>query len=119
MATIETPRLGVDLGRTQQNLKCALARSVLSDKDLKKPGIAGLSEAIFEKLKGRYSEKNEELGQFMPEVEKMFSLSTIDQMWKDHLKSMDHCVKKIWDCVVTLKKILFLNTKKKASSCLK
>ena len=58
--------------------------------DVKKADIGGLSEAIFQKLKARYEEKTVELGQFMPEVEKMFSLSTIDQFWKDHLKAMDH-----------------------------
>ena len=58
--------------------------------DVKEPGIKGLSQAIFEKLKARMKAKAEELGQFMPEVEKMFSLSTIDQLWKDHLKAMDH-----------------------------
>ncbi|RZA07716.1 MAG: preprotein translocase subunit SecA, partial [Proteobacteria bacterium] len=62
----------------------------ISSADVKKSGIAGLSEALFEKLKGRFAAKKEELGQFMPEVEKMFSLSTIDQLWKDHLKAMDH-----------------------------
>ena len=62
----------------------------VTEKDLMEPGVKGLSMAIFEKLKARFAAKKEELGQFMPEVEKMFSLSTIDQLWKDHLKAMDH-----------------------------
>lgn len=55
-----------------------------------KHNIGSLSEVIFKKLVKRYEEKNVELGQFMPEVEKMFSLSTIDHMWKEHLLAMDH-----------------------------
>ncbi len=55
-----------------------------------KHDIASLSQAIFSKLKNRYQEKIQELGTFMGEVEKMFSLSTIDQLWKDHLLRMDH-----------------------------
>ena len=63
----------------------------ISMEDLQgKHGIDSLRNAIFEKLKKRYQEKVEELGQFIGEVEKMFSLSTIDQLWKDHLLQMDH-----------------------------
>ncbi|MGZ3711243.1 MAG: preprotein translocase subunit SecA, partial [Bdellovibrionota bacterium] len=62
----------------------------VTEKDLKKNNIEGLREAIFSKLFARFEAKEVELGQFMPEVEKMFSLSTIDQLWKDHLLSMDH-----------------------------
>ncbi|MGZ3655717.1 MAG: preprotein translocase subunit SecA [Bdellovibrionota bacterium] len=62
----------------------------VKESDLKKKGVEGLSEAIYSKLHKRYDEKTAEIGQFMPEVEKMFSLSTIDQLWKDHLKAMDH-----------------------------
>ena len=63
---------------------------VVQKEDLKGQGIAGLRDAIFEKLKIRYTAKEQELGQFMGEVEKMFSLSTIDQLWKEHLLNMDH-----------------------------
>ncbi|MGE3262889.1 MAG: preprotein translocase subunit SecA [Bacteriovoracia bacterium] len=62
----------------------------VTEKDLKKQKVEGLREAIFAKLFARFEAKEAELGQFMPEVEKMFSLSTIDQLWKDHLLSMDH-----------------------------
>jgi preprotein translocase subunit SecA len=62
----------------------------VSEADLRKNGVAGLSDAIFGKLNARFEEKTKEIGPFMPEVEKMFSLSTIDQLWKDHLKAMDH-----------------------------
>jgi preprotein translocase subunit SecA len=62
----------------------------VSAKDLAKRGVAGLSDAIFSRLHKRYDEKAAELGNFMAEVEKMFSLSTIDHLWKDHLKAMDH-----------------------------
>jgi preprotein translocase subunit SecA len=57
-------------------------------KDLK--GVGALSKTIYDALHKRYDEKTAELGQFMPEVEKMFSLSTIDTLWKEHLKHMDH-----------------------------
>jgi preprotein translocase subunit SecA len=56
----------------------------------KRQGTEALAEAIYQKLHKRYDEKCAEIGQFMPEVEKMFALSTIDQLWKDHLKAMDH-----------------------------
>jgi len=59
-------------------------------KDMQKKGVEGLSEAVYQKLHKRYDEKVAEIGAFMPEVEKMFSLSTIDHLWKEHLKAMDH-----------------------------
>ena len=66
----------------------------VSEKDLKitkdLKGVGALSKTIYEALHKRYDEKAAELGQFMPEVEKMFSLSTIDTLWKEHLKHMDH-----------------------------
>jgi preprotein translocase subunit SecA len=62
----------------------------VSSSDLTKQDLDGLRILIHDRLRGRYEAKKEELGQFMNEVEKMFSLSTIDQMWKDHLKAMDH-----------------------------
>jgi preprotein translocase subunit SecA len=62
----------------------------VKETDLEKKGIAGLSAAIYGKLHKRYDDKVVEVGQFMPEVEKMFSLSTIDHLWKEHLKAMDH-----------------------------
>ncbi len=62
----------------------------LSEQDLQKKGVAGLADAIYAKLHKRYDEKAAELTNFMPEVEKMFSLSTIDHLWKEHLKAMDH-----------------------------
>ncbi|MCO5144352.1 MAG: preprotein translocase subunit SecA [Oligoflexia bacterium] len=62
----------------------------ISAADLQESSISGLHKAIFSKLEGKLLEKSEELGEFMPEVEKMFSLSTIDHLWKEHLKNMDH-----------------------------
>jgi len=62
----------------------------VNESDVKESNIKGLSEAIYQKLKLRYEEKTKELGNFMGEIEKMFSLSTIDQLWKDHLSRMDH-----------------------------
>lgn len=62
----------------------------ISEKDLKKANVAGLQEAILGKFKDRYQQKTVELGPYVSEIEKMFALSTIDQLWKDHLLSMDH-----------------------------
>ncbi|NUM89349.1 MAG: SEC-C domain-containing protein, partial [Bdellovibrionales bacterium] len=62
----------------------------VSPADVKTPSVDGLADAIYEKLHRRYDEKTTEIGPFMAEVEKMFTLSTIDQLWKDHLLRMDH-----------------------------
>jgi len=81
-----------ELNRTLQSVFHATIE--VADREIQvskgKGGVAALADLIFQKLQKRYAEKAEELGQFMPEVEKMFSLSTIDQLWKDHLKHMDH-----------------------------
>ncbi|MGB6692404.1 MAG: preprotein translocase subunit SecA [Terracidiphilus sp.] len=54
-------------------------------------GRHDLGEAIFEKLKEQYEEKEKILGaQTMRYHERMVMLSVIDGLWKDHLLSMDH-----------------------------
>ncbi len=62
----------------------------VKEADIAEPTVKGLRDAIAAKLLARYNEKSQELGPFLPEVEKMFTLSTIDQLWKDHLLNMDH-----------------------------
>ncbi len=49
-----------------------------------------LYTTISDKLKKIYQEKRLELGEHTQEVERMFSLSTIDQLWKEHLAQIDH-----------------------------
>jgi preprotein translocase subunit SecA len=50
-----------------------------------------LGDAIFEKLKKRYDEKEALIGaEAMRYHERMIMLSVIDAQWKDHLLSMDH-----------------------------
>ncbi len=50
-----------------------------------------LGDAIFEKLKENYQEKEKILGaETMRYHERMVMLSVIDGLWKDHLLSMDH-----------------------------
>jgi len=50
-----------------------------------------LGDAVFEKLKERYDEKEKLIGaEAMRYHERMIMLSVIDAQWKDHLLSMDH-----------------------------
>jgi preprotein translocase subunit SecA len=50
-----------------------------------------LGETIFERLKARYSAKEQLIGdQAMRFHERMIMLSVIDGLWKDHLLNMDH-----------------------------
>jgi preprotein translocase subunit SecA len=49
-----------------------------------------LAELLYKKIQARYDLKKAELGDFLKEIEKMFTLSSIDQHWKEHLGDMDH-----------------------------
>ncbi len=50
-----------------------------------------LAEFLSERLKQVYDGREEEFGEpVMRQIEKVFMLQTIDQLWKDHLLSMDH-----------------------------
>ncbi len=50
-----------------------------------------LGDAIFDKLKERYDAKEQLIGpDAMRYHERMIMLSVLDQLWKDHLLSMDH-----------------------------
>lgn len=51
----------------------------------------GLKKLIIKKATEFYSEKEAALGEsVMRQIEKMMLLTTIDQLWKDHLLAMDH-----------------------------
>ena len=63
---------------------------VVTRDDIKEKTADGLYDAIMAKLKERFEEKKTELGEFMLEVETMFTLSTIDHRWKEHLQQIDH-----------------------------
>ncbi len=52
--------------------------------------VDGLQKLLHTKFMGHYNDKIAELGEFMDEVELMFTLSTIDHRWKEHLLQMDH-----------------------------
>ncbi len=72
-------------------LKSILHSSLeISRAEIANATVNSLTDLIFQKLKKRYEEKGQELGNFLHEIEKMFSLSTIDQLWKEHLLHMDH-----------------------------
>jgi preprotein translocase subunit SecA len=50
-----------------------------------------LGDAIFEKLKERYTAKEQMIGpEAMRYHERMIMLSVLDSQWKDHLRDMDH-----------------------------
>jgi len=50
-----------------------------------------LGDAIFDKLKERYSAKEQMIGpEAMRYHERMIMLSVLDSLWKDHLLNMDH-----------------------------
>jgi preprotein translocase subunit SecA len=74
-----------------QTLKSVFHSSLSVDRsEITEAKVKFLTDLLFKKLTKRYDEKMQELGGFMQEIEKMFSLSTIDQLWKDHLLHMDH-----------------------------
>jgi len=51
----------------------------------------GLAQAIYEQAKAVYEQKVEILGEAdLRQLERMVMLQTVDNLWKDHLLSMDH-----------------------------
>ena len=62
----------------------------ITREDLKEPTEQALFDAIYDKLIQRYEAKRTELGEYIDEVQMMFTLSTIDHRWKEHLLQMDH-----------------------------
>lgn len=62
----------------------------ISPDELSDTSIAGLQNLLLTRFMDRYAAKTAELGEYMDEVELMFTLSTIDYRWKEHLLQMDH-----------------------------
>jgi preprotein translocase subunit SecA len=79
------------LAELNQTLQAAFHPSISVTPEEIKPGtVAGLTDCIFKKFEKRFQEKEQELGPFIREIEKMFTLSAIDHLWKEHLLAMDH-----------------------------
>jgi len=54
-------------------------------------GLEGLREALLEKVRKAYSDKEGEFGsEVMRRIEKVVLLQVVDTQWKDHLLAMDH-----------------------------
>ena len=54
-------------------------------------GLEGLREALLEKVRKAYSDKEVEFGsEVMRRIEKVVLLQVVDTQWKDHLLAMDH-----------------------------
>jgi len=52
---------------------------------------AEITDAVWEKLKSKYSEKEQQIGpEAMRTYERIIMLNIIDAQWKDHLLSLDH-----------------------------
>ncbi len=50
-----------------------------------------ITDAIWEKLKGKYAQKEQQIGvEAMRTYERIIMLNIIDAQWKDHLLSLDH-----------------------------
>ncbi len=59
--------------------------------DLNELSSDEVTEAIWEKLKAKYSEKEQQIGpEAMRTYERIIMLNIIDAQWKDHLLSLDH-----------------------------
>jgi preprotein translocase subunit SecA len=59
--------------------------------DFERLTSAEIDEAIWEKLKAKYAEKEEQIGvEAMRTYERIIMLNIIDAQWKDHLLSIDH-----------------------------
>lgn len=63
----------------------------LTTEDLNHATFDAFIQKIVEKAEYFYSTKEKDLGEsLMRDLEKMLLLTTIDQLWKDHLLAMDH-----------------------------
>jgi preprotein translocase subunit SecA len=58
--------------------------------ELAQMSLAGIADAVFEKLQQKYQEKEDLVGpDVMRQTERIVMLQVIDNQWKDHLLSMD------------------------------
>lgn len=63
----------------------------ISENDIQPFNHIGLEKLIHRLAEERYNTKEKEYGnEMMRHLEKMILLTTIDQLWKDHLLAMDH-----------------------------
>jgi len=61
------------------------------DLDFHNAGSAEIEQSIWELLKARYAEKEEQIGaEAMRTYERIIMLNIIDAQWKDHLLAIDH-----------------------------
>jgi len=75
-----------------------------------------LGDAIFDKLKQRYTAKEQIIGpEAMRYHERMIMLSVLDSLWKDHLLNMDHLKEGI-GCAATAARSL-VSTSESPSTC--
>ncbi len=90
--TPETPSDPVDWGALDDALfKQFNVRLGLTDEQREQIRGDELAEFLTERLKQVYEQREQEFGEpVMRQIEKVFMLQTIDQLWKDHLLSMDH-----------------------------
>jgi preprotein translocase subunit SecA len=59
--------------------------------DFQKSSSEEIDEIIWEKLKGKYAEKEKQIGEeAMRTYERIIMLNIIDAQWKDHLLALDH-----------------------------
>src|SRR3989440_286526 len=59
--------------------------------DYQKSSSEEIDEIIWEKLKGKYAEKEKQIGEeAMRTYERIIMLNIIDAQWKDHLLALDH-----------------------------
>jgi preprotein translocase SecA subunit len=66
-------------------------RLELSDEQRQELEGEALADFLSERLRQVYEHREQEFGEpVMRQIEKIFMLQTIDQLWKDHLLSMDH-----------------------------
>ncbi len=88
----EEGRVGLD----ERELNAALTttfsfQSQFKEKDINPLTGEGLRKLILETADRLYSEKEKQMGSdTLRQLEKMILLSTIDNLWKDHLLAMDH-----------------------------
>ncbi len=65
--------------------------SDVREKDIQPFNNAGLKKLIIELAQKAYSAKEQQMSEHVVrQLEKMILLTTIDQLWKDHLLAMDH-----------------------------
>ncbi len=88
----ETPNQPLDWGAIDDALfKQFNVRLDIPEEEREELRGAALADFLSERLRQVYQAREQEFGDpVMRQIEKVFMLQTIDQLWKDHLLSMDH-----------------------------